>query len=406
MPEIKTRFAPSPTGYLHVGGARTALFNWLYARNAHGKFILRIEDTDLQRSTPEATQAILDGMTWLGLDWDEGPFFQSQRLPLYQEYAQQLLKSGHAYKQEEALYFKSALPHEDNFVIMKSDGMPTYHFGVVIDDWQMGVTHVIRGSDHLSNTPKHLMIYDALGVKPPEFTHVPMILGSDGQRLSKRHGATSVLSYREMGFLPDAMINYLARLGWAHGDQEIFTRDELVEKFSLEKVGKSAGIFDIEKLSWLNNQYIQKSDPQRLIQILADDFHWQLPNNETTIQVIKLLQPRAKVIPDMIEHLQYFFTDTLPYDAEAITQNLTPDNQALLAELKARFEALPIWDHTAIETTIKCFCAEKGIKPGAIIHPLRVALTGRTASPGIYETAALIGKERVVERMGGIQVPL
>jgi glutamyl-tRNA synthetase len=404
MSNIRTRFAPSPTGYLHVGGARTALFNWLYAHNTGGKFILRVEDTDLERSTTEAVDAIFEGMKWLGLNWDEGPFFQSKRLDLYQKYAKQLIDAGKAYEKEGAVFFKTTIPKEADLVIMKSDGMPTYHFGVVIDDWQMDITHVIRGSDHIANTPKHVMIFDALGVKPPEFIHVPMILGSDGQRLSKRHGATSVLAYREEGFLPEALINYLVRLGWAHGDQEIFSIEELIEKFSLDKLGRSAGIFDPQKLTWLNCHYIKHAPADRLLKIMQTDFNWQLPGDARDLRIIDLLKERSKMIPELIEGLKYFYVDQIAYDTEVVEKHLTPENCTLLNELLPQLEAIGQWLAPELEKVIRGFTDSKGIKASVIIHPLRAAVTGKAFSPGIFETLELIGKDKVLSRLASLPV--
>jgi len=412
MSEIRTRFAPSPTGYLHVGGARTALFSWLYARQNSGKFILRIEDTDLARSTPEATQAIIDGMTWLGLDWDEGPFFQSERLEIYQKHAQNLLKDGKAYEalnpeqpdNPPGLFFKSVSEKVEDFVIMKSDGMPTYHFAVVIDDWLMGITHVIRGSDHISNTPKHVMLFEALGATKPKFVHVPMILGSDGQRLSKRHGATSVLAYRDEGYLPEAMLNYLARLGWASGDQEIFSKDQLVEKFSLSKLGKSAGIFDPKKLLWLNGHYIREAKPEQILEIIQTVHGWQLENSPKILRIIELVKERQKTLPEVMENLKVFLTDQLSYDMTAVQEQLNANSIAIVNNLTTLLETINTWDTATIEENILNFIEAQGITAKDLIHPLRVAVTGKSASPGIFETLELIGKERVLDRLKNLPV--
>ena len=415
---VKTRFAPSPTGYLHVGGARTALFSWLFARKNNGIFVLRIEDTDVERSTQEAVQAILDGMNWLGLNWDEGPYFQSKRIYIYQKYAKQLLDEGKAYEavgrkndiienskqkntthSSNAVFFKSTSEKVEDFVIMKSDGMPTYHFAVVIDDWLMGITHVIRGDDHLVNTGKHVMLYDALDVQKPKFVHVPMILGGDGQRLSKRHGATSVLAYKEQGYLPEAMINYLARLGWAYKDQEIFSITELIEKFSTNKVGKSAAVFDSQKLEWLNGHYLQIIDSKRLIQIINTDYDWQLEVSEHNVKIIELLKTRAKTIPEMFNSLKYFLMDQIIYQSEAVEDYLGSNNANILLELQKGLAEIIQWDEAEIEKVIRNIANEQGVKASGVIHPLRVAITGSTASPGIFETVKLIGKDRVIYRL-------
>jgi len=413
MPEIRTRFAPSPTGHLHIGGARTALFNWLFARKNNGVFVLRIEDTDSARSSDIYVEAILEGLSWLGLSFDEGPFYQSQRLDLYKKYANQLLEEGKAYLSDKvknesknipdgkrsAIFFKSTLEGEDDFVIIKSDGMPTYHFSVVVDDWLMEISHVIRGSDHLINTKKHIMLYKAFDVKPPKFVHVPMILGGDGERLSKRHGATSVISYKEKGYLSEAIVNYIVRLGWAFGDQEIFGEKELIEKFSLSKLGKSDAIFDFQKLNWLNGYYLRNKDSKVILDIINKDFDKEIDFTERNIQIINLLKVRAKTIPDIIDNLQYFLTDEVIYQESSVSKYLTPKACSLMVELRKLLLDVVDWDHDTLEKTIRDFAASNGLKPAVIIHPLRVVVTGRDYSPGIFEVLVLIGKEKVLKRL-------
>ncbi len=464
---IRTRFAPSPTGYLHIGGARTALFSWLFARHHQGVFVLRIEDTDAERSTNEAIQAILDSMTWLGLDWDEGPFYQTQRYELYREHACRLLEEGKAYKcyctpqeleqkrqraQEKGrptgydrtcrertdhpeglpftVRFKTPLEGAtlipdivqgdvtfqhtelDDLIILRSDGSPTYNFCVVVDDATMNITHVIRGTDHLANTPKQVLMYQALGYPVPKFAHIPLILGQDRAKLSKRHAATSVTSYLENGFLPEGLVNYLVRLGWSHGDQEIFTLEEMIEKFTLEDVGKSAGVFNTEKLLWLNHHYIKESEPQRLAGLLIPflkERHEQLrsPINGETIdvrspwlhQVIQLQQERSKTLVEMAEALGYYFTSALRYEENAAKKNLRLVAADLMEEFLPQLEALETFDIPALEQTMHRFLEEKAIKMVKLAQPIRVAITGGSASPGLFEVMASLGKETVTKRI-------
>ncbi|GBR72963.1 glutamyl-tRNA synthetase [Candidatus Termititenax aidoneus] len=400
--QIRTRFAPSPTGYLHVGGARTALFNWLYARKNNGKFILRIEDTDRARSTPEAIQAILNGLRWLGLDWDEGPeaggdfgpYFQTQRLEIYNKYLAELLSQKTAYEKDGAVYFKSTDPdgNIEDFVIRRSDGMPVYNYAVVIDDALMRITHIIRGDDHLSNTPRQVMIYKALNLAVPKIVHVPMILGPDGQRLSKRHGATSVEEYAKQGVLPEAMVNYLARLGWAYKDQEFFTRADLLEKFSLNKVGRSAAIFDNKKLEWLNAEHIKKASLSRLKDFLPAEY-LQHPKID---KILALSQSRMKTVGHIAKSCAYFIEKeiTIPAELQAAAESA----RKYLPELAVRLKAA-VWQTEAIEKTVRGFAAEQNLDAAQIIMPLRIILTGSNVSPGIFEVMELLGQELTVARL-------
>lgn len=457
MTEVRLRFAPSPTGYLHVGGARTALFNWLLARRQGGRFILRIEDTDVARSTQESVDAILDGMRWLGLDWDEGPFYQSDRFPVYKEYVEKLLAEGKAYKcycTSEELEAKRELamregrkpkydgtcralsadlpgkpfvvrfkaPQEgvtafddlikgaisfnneelDDLIIQRSDGTPTYNFVVVIDDATMGITTVIRGDDHINNTPRQILLYDALGCPVPRFAHVPMILGADKTRLSKRHGATSVMAYRDMGFLPEAMVNYLVRLGWSSGDEEIFSRDELIEKFSIENVGRSAGVFNPDKLLWLNAHYIKTGDPGRLAELLVPFLRErgvEPSGGPDLTAVVRTLQERARTMIEMADGALFYYKGDFSYDSDAAAKFFKPDVVPLFDALLAKLETLQDFSGAGIEATFKALCEEKGIKLGQIGPAVRVALCGVTASPGIYEVIETLGRNEVFVRL-------
>ncbi len=457
MNKIRVRFAPSPTGYLHIGGARTALFNWLLARKLGGTFILRIEDTDVARSTQESVEAILEGMTWLGLDWDEGPFYQSDNFPLYAEHAERLLAAGKAYRcyctaeeleakrqlaMEEGRKPKydgscrnltGALPDKpsvvrfrapadgvtafadlvkgdisfnneelDDLIIQRSDGTPTYNFTVVIDDAIMNISMVIRGDDHINNTPRQILLYQALGYPVPQFAHVPMILGADKTRLSKRHGATSVMAYRDMGFLPEAMVNYLVRLGWSHGDEEIFSKVELIEKFSIEAVGKSAGVFNPDKLLWLNHHYIKSGDPERLACLLIPFLLERGVNpaqGPNLMAVVQTLQERAKTMLELADGAVFFFRADFDYDPEAVEKFLKPEVKGLYLALMARLEQLPAFAHAAIEQAFKEFCGEQGIKMGQIGPPVRVALCGGTTSPSIYEVMEVLGRDETMQRL-------
>jgi glutamyl-tRNA synthetase len=461
MSQVRVRFAPSPTGYLHIGGVRTALFNWLYARQQHGIFILRIEDTDQSRSTDESIKAIIDGMKWVGLDWDEGPYRQTERMDLYRSHAMQLLEEGQAYwcvcKAEElearrkeaeakglsprydgrcrnlaitiptgeaALRFKA--PQEgqtviddlikgkivfdntvlDDLIILRSNGYPTYNFSVVVDDALMKITHVVRGDDHLTNTPRQVPIFQALGFPVPQFGHLPMILGADKTRLSKRHGATSIMAYKDMGYLPDAMVNYLVRLGWSHGDQEIFTRQELIEKFSWDHVQKSAAVFNPEKLIWMNAEYIKTSPPsqiaQRLVPLLeASGLRDEVRtvSAEWLAQLVVLVRERAKTLTDMVMWVTPYFGQTVAFDEEAAKKFLTRAMAPVLSMLLARLEAFPTFSKQEWEESFKKFVEEEGMKMGQLAQPVRVALTGRTASPGLFEVIEVLGRDRTLLRL-------
>ncbi|GFE58205.1 glutamate--tRNA ligase [Geobacter sp. AOG1] len=457
MPEVRLRFAPSPTGYLHVGGARTALFNWLLARKEGGKFILRIEDTDVARSTQESVDAILDGMRWLGLDWDEGPFYQSDNFPLYKEFVEKLLAAGKAYKcyctaeeleskRERALQegrkpkydgtcreltgeqagkpyvvrFRApqdgvtgfddlikgriAFNNEelDDLIIQRSDGTPTYNFVVVIDDATMGITTVIRGDDHVNNTPRQILLYEALGYPVPHFAHVPMILGADKTRLSKRHGATSVMAYRDMGFLPEAMVNYLVRLGWSYGDEEIFSRDDLVEKFSIENVGRSAGVFNPDKLLWLNAHYIKNGDPVRLAGLLVPFLAERGVDPATgpdLVAVVKTLQERARTMLELADGAVFYYRREFDYDEQAAAKFLKPEVAPLYEALLAKLAALSSFSHDGIEAAFKALCEEQVIKMGQIGPPVRIALCGGTTSPSIYEVMEVLGAAETQRRL-------
>ncbi len=476
---IRVRFAPSPTGALHIGGARTALFNWLFARNQNGKFILRIEDTDRERSTLDANRAILLGLEWLGLDWDEGPnvdgpygpYFQTQRLKIHQEHAEQLIKEGKAYycfctpeeldkKRKEAAARKEAprydgkcrklsegeikkleqsgkpkivrflLPpvgetvvHDlirgdvvfknellDDFVILKSDGFSTYNFACVVDDHLMEISHVIRGDDHLSNSPRQILLYQAFGWKLPKFAHLPMILGKDKARMSKRHGATSVIAYQDLGYIPEAVLNYIARLGWGHGDQEIFSREELIEKFTLKGVGKNPAIFDTDKLNWLNGKYIRQILPERLVDLceplLMDAYGKSLGKLGTKLdfeylkKVVLICHDRLVLIPDIVPLSKYFFTDDFDYDPKAVEKHFKTEHAKKILELlKERLAKLEPFTKDKIEPIFKELAKELDVKLGVVIHPCRLALTGTLQSPPMYDVVEILGKKKVIERL-------
>jgi len=456
MDTIITRFPPSPTGFLHVGGARTALFNWLYARHMKGRFILRIEDTDVERSTQASVDAILESLEWLGIDWDEGPYFQSKRFDIYIEYIQKLLNSGNAYyctcshekleemrkiaietgnkpkydgtcrdkglKKSDSAVVRIKAPltgttivHDvikgdivfqntelDDFVICRSDGTPTYNLAVVIDDITMSINTIIRGDDHVNNTPKQIMIYNALGVSLPVFGHVPMVLGSDKTRLSKRHGAMSVTEYREMGYLPDAFINYIARIGWSYGDQEFFTREELIEKFSLKNIGRSAGVFDKDKLLSLNADHIRLASPEKIIKHLAPfliKLGFDVQEGAFIEGVIKSLNARSKTLKEMADNGAFYFKETVAYDPDAVSKFLSSDSLKTLNMLVALLESLDNFDEKSLEDVFLKAIERTGLKLGKIAQPVRVALTGKTVSPGIFEILNVLGKEKSLGRL-------
>ena len=456
MNATRTRFAPSPTGYLHVGGARTALFNWLHARHTQGRFILRIEDTDQVRSTEASVQAIFDALRWLQIDWDEGPFYQTQRSQIYAEYLQKLVAAGHAYyctcspEQIEAmrekaratgakprydgtcrerqlgpqpgavLRFKAPLSGQtiiedrikgrivfandelDDFVVQRSDGTPTYNFAVVVDDITMQINTIIRGDDHVMNTPKQIQLYQALGAPLPVFAHVPMVLGHDRTRLSKRHGATSVTAYREMGLLPDAFINYLARLGWSHGDQEFFTRSDLIDKFSLENVGKSAGIFDPVKLQALNADHIQAAPPREITAHLRPFLQAQgiTAGDDAYLEaLIPTLQPRSKTLVEMAGQARFYFSDPVQLDEAAAKKFLKANALEPLKQLRTHLAALDEFSQEKLEQVFLSVMEAFELKLGKIAQPVRVALTGTSVSPGIFEIIAVLGKARVISRL-------
>ena len=456
---VRTRFAPSPTGYLHIGGARTALYCWLEARHRGGQFLLRIEDTDRERSTQEAVQAILDGMSWLGLDADEGPFYQTLRMDRYRQVAEDLLKAGKAYyayetKEEieamraeamakglkprydgrardlnlpyrddpnRVIRFKSptsgsvafddkvkgriewANEELDDLVIFRSDGYPTYNFAVVVDDIDMRVGEVIRGDDHVNNTPRQINIYRALGAEVPEFAHLPMILGPDGQKLSKRHGAVSVMQYRDDGFLPHALLNYLVRLGWSHGDQEIFTLEEMIRLFDVADVNRSAARFDLEKLSWLNQQYLKSDDPEAIV----PHFEWHLRAagidpacGPAPVDVIVALRDRAKTLKEMAEKARVWYAPLEVYDEAAVARHLhAPTAKPALEAAHARLEALPAWTVADVHAAIEAAAADIGEGMGKVAQPLRVALTGTQVSPSIDHTVFLAGRDEALRRI-------
>jgi glutamyl-tRNA synthetase len=471
MENVRVRFAPSPTGALHIGGVRTALFNWLFARHHKGTFILRIEDTDQARSTDESIRIIIDGMKWIGMDWDEGPtvqpdgavkgYRQTERMDIYREYADRLLRENKAYycycspeeldmRRKKAMadgkapkydrkcfglkepvqgrtpvlrfhstdegetvvrdMVRGAVTFEnkqlDDLIIMRSDGFPTYNFAVVVDDVTMKITHVIRGDDHLNNTPRQIQIYRAFGFEPPQFAHLPMILGSDKTKLSKRHGATAVTEYKDLGYLPEALMNYLARLGWSSGDQEVFSIAELIEKFTLDNIGKAPAVFNPEKLVWLNHHYIQQADHGRLAGLVLD-----LLRKDSVIQegkepdaawmqkLVKILAERSHTLVEMKTSALPFIQDSIEMDEKAKAKHLTPDIAPLLTELAGKLKTLEPLIHDEIEKVFNEIVTAKGMKLGKLAQPVRVALTGGTVSPGIFDVIEVMGREKVVSRI-------
>jgi len=457
MSKVRTRFAPSPTGDLHIGGARTALFNWLFARHSHGVFILRIEDTDVARSTQESIQVILDAMTWLGMDWDEGPFYQTQRISNYQQAAEKLLKEGKAYpcyctpdeleKKREAalkagikpkydrtcLHQKSFAPGRafairflspdagktvvedliqgrvefdntelDDLIILRSDGLPTYNFSVVVDDATMGITHVIRGNDHLNNTPRQIQIYQALGYPLPQFGHVSMILGPDKKKLSKRHGAQSVMEYQKLGYLPQAVVNYLVRLGWAYGDQEEFTREELIEKFSLEAVGRSAAAINPGKLDWLNAQYIKKIELEELVQRVRPFIEtkgYSNVNPDLLRKAVRSLRERVKTLVEMADVSEFYFCKEITYDEKAAGKFLSRETLPMFNQVMTSLSKESVWGQENVHRLVQQLAETRGEPLVKIAQPIRVALTGRTVSPPIDEVMEVLGKTEVIKRL-------
>jgi glutamyl-tRNA synthetase len=456
MAEVRSRFAPSPTGYLHIGGARTALFGYLFARGLGGKFILRIEDTDRERSTAAATEAIFEGLRWLRIDWDEGPVFQSQRTDLYRRRVRDLVERGRAYRcyctpEELERKREAALPEGrrpgydrtcrdrrdqpdrpfavrfrapeygetafddiikgrvsfqneelDDLIIARSDGTPTYNFCVVVDDHDMRITHVIRGEDHVNNTPKQIQLYQAMGYPVPAFAHVPLILGLDRSPLSKRHGATSVIAYRDLGFFPEAMLNYLVRLGWSHGDQEIFSLPELIEKFRIEDVGKSAGVFDMEKLQWVNSHYMKTLPLDRLVDGVKPflEARGQRELDDAWIaKMVTTLRERARTLLELVDNAHYYLGDEVEIDPKAAGKFLRPEARSLLADLTERLARSPSWEASSIHAAFEGVMAERGLALGKVAQPVRVAVTGGTASPGIFEVLEVLGRERSLARL-------
>ncbi len=453
---VRTRFAPSPTGYLHVGGARTALFSWLYARKHGGVFVLRIEDTDLERSTTESVNAILEGMTWLGLEYDEGPFYQTKRFDRYEEVIQQLMEAGVAYRcscsrerlddlREVAMKRKDKprydghcrgkevdpdQPHVirfrnpddgvvlvddqvrgrvafnnnelDDLIIKRTDGSPTYNLTVVVDDLDMEITHVIRGDDHLNNTPRQINIIRALGKEPPVYAHLPMILGDDGARLSKRHGAVSVMQYREEGYLPEALLNYLVRLGWSHGDDEIFSVDKMVELFDIDQVNKAASAFNTDKLQWLNQHYIKSDTPERIARLLS--YHMGQIGIDPTegadlVTVAEAQQERAKTLVEMADTSRFIYKDFTEFEAKAAKKHLRPVAKEPLQKMREALEAVTDWRGEVLHAEVDRIAAELALNMGKVAQPLRVAVVGRAASPGIDVTLELVGKEATLRRI-------
>lgn len=458
MSSIRTRFAPSPTGYLHIGGARTALFSWLFARHHGGQFVLRIEDTDLERSTVESVNAILEGMTWLGLDYDEGPFYQTERMARYQDVIQALLDAGRAYRcyttreeleqlreqqlarKEKPRYDGRYRDHDgppregvdpvirfknprdgyvrwndlvrgsvsianaelDDLIIARADGTPTYNFTVVVDDVDMQISHVIRGDDHVNNTPRQINIYRGLGAEMPHFGHVPMILGEDGKRLSKRHGAMSVMDYREQGYLPEAVLNYLVRLGWSHGDEEIFSLDELIQKFDIDGVNKASSTFNTEKLRWLNQQYLMHADPTHIARHLGHHLGEKgidPSEGPELVKVVEALRERAHTLSEMAQMSEFIYVDFDDYEEKAAKKHLRPVARQPLEQVRVALGELPVWTPEAIHGAVEKVSTALEVNMGKVAQPLRVATVGRAASPGIEVTLDLVGREKTLARV-------
>jgi len=455
---IKTRFAPSPTGVLHIGGARTALFCWIFSKNRGGKFVLRIEDTDLERSTPESVQAILDGMAWLGLDYDEGPYYQTQRFDRYRQVIEQLVEQGDAYycacskqrlealreqqtvakqkprydglcrdlglqaeagkplvvrfrnPQQGVVSFQDHVKGEisfnnqelDDLIIARSDGSPTYNLTVVVDDMDMEITHIVRGDDHVNNTPRQINILTALGATIPEYAHLPMILGDDGKRLSKRHGAVGVMQYFDDGYLPEAMLNYLVRLGWSHGDQEIFTRDEMIEYFSIDAINRSAASFNKEKLNWINQQYMMDSPIEKIVELVKQRLRRidvDFDDNRDISLMVDLYRQRVSTINDLTDSILYCFQEFDDYEPKAARKALKPESMEALQQLYNYLGELESWDTQSIHGVIEKITGELGVGMGKVGQPLRVAVTGGSFSPPIDQTVELLGRERSISRI-------
>ena len=467
---VRVRFAPSPTGYPHLGNIRTALFNWLFARHHGGKFILRIEDTDIARKVEGAVEVILDSLQWLGLNWDEGPYFQSQRLSIYHEIAQRLLEESHAYlcycsperletmRQEQAkrkqppkydrhcrdltqhertrleatsitpvIRFKTPLEGEttfydliygpvtfkhdtlDDFILLKSDGYPTYHLANVVDDHLMAISHVLRAEEWLSSTPRHVLLYQALNWQPPQFAHLPMILGPDRAKLSKRHGATNISEYQKQGYLPDAMVNFLALLGWSLDDRtELLSREELIKYFSLERVGKTAAVFNKDKLEWMNGVYLRKLSLGEFVQQAMPFLDRELPesverplNDSYVSQVLSLIQERAKTLAEIPQLASFFFLDELQYDAGLLLSGKLDAKSAAKAITIAsqKLKQVTTWDATTLEGVLRPLTTELNLGTGEFFGLLRVAVTGRTAAPPLFQTMAVLGKEKCLKRL-------
>jgi glutamyl-tRNA synthetase len=420
---VRVRFAPSPTGFLHVGSARTAIFNWLYARHTGGKFLLRVEDTDLKRSESRFLDEILEDLKWLGLDWDGEPLFQSRRFDVYRSKAEELLSHGRAYKDGDAFLFKvepgRTIAYDDlvhgrisvesetikDQVIIKSDGSPTYNFACVVDDAHLGITHILRGDDHISNTPKQIIFYEAFGLTPPRFGHMPLILGTDGAKLSKRHGGVSVEEYRREGFLPEALANYLILLGWMPKDgREVMPPDEAVRLFEISEMNDVQAKFDLQKLRWLNSEYIMKAPDSRLLPLLKDQMRAagldpaRVPDAYLA-KVLGLYKVRLKTLSDFPAMTRSFFTEDFPFEEEGRKHLDNPDSRAYLTVLADRLAGQVDFTHAAIEAVFREFAEERGIKAGPIIHPARLAVSGLTKGAGLFEMMEVLGRERVVERM-------
>lgn len=420
---VRVRFAPSPTGYLHIGGARTALFNWLYARHTQGKFILRIEDTDLERSKKEYHDEILNSLQWLAMGWDE-LYYQSQRFDIYREYADKLLKEGKAYTAENgAIIFKvevnkikitDLIRGEIEFdadlikdqVLIKEDKSPTYNFACVIDDALLNITHVLRGDDHISNTPKQAVLYEALGFKAPKFAHLPLILDKVGGRMSKRTGATAVTEYRNLGYLPEAIVNYLMLLGWSPGgNQEIVDSNEAIKKFEVKNINKTAAVFDMDKLNWINAQYIKRYDSNKLLELVAPRLieagfiEKEKFDREQLLSVVKLFQTRTSTLNDFTDWAGFVFNDEITFDAEAKEKIIQKDLTKEFNLLIDKFERISDFNHAAIEEKFRELVKELGIKAGDLVHPVRIAISGKTVGPGLFETIALLGKTKTKERL-------